>query len=349
MQPPAIGHHMATPNAPLFGLRWVPDSSLRPLRYLPNASAGLGAGPGAGTGAGAGASGCGSSSDRAADWLRGGSSTTAMLTPRAKAGPAMSPSRSRVGASADGAPDTYGDSASGAHKLQMSLRMLTQRLSEAQESVRQKSEQIRWLKEMTKDDASRARVSRWMRGPLLRVFNAWKRCVRDSARMALEDLSAEVETNTARHRELQARCDDLTREHAVLQAALEHFFRDATLARRRASLLASWRRWQPLRHVVVARAPTARRSAAAGRSVAASGGRYVAAGAASGTVLGVRARQAVASRHAIRMLRAHARHSGALLAIEQKMIRRRRVRSLYHAAACLKGLMRCQTKSRAQP
>ena len=178
----------STPNAaPLFGLRWVPDSSLRPLRYLPNASAGLGAG------VGAAASGSAASSDRAPDWLRGGaSSSNATLTPRARAGAAVTPSRSGAGASADGAPDTYGDSAGGAHKLQMSLRMLTQRLSEAQESVRQKSEQIRWLKEMTKDDASRARVSRWMRGPLLRVFNAWKRCVRDSARTALEDLSAEA-------------------------------------------------------------------------------------------------------------------------------------------------------------
>ncbi|KOO32704.1 hypothetical protein Ctob_006517 [Chrysochromulina tobinii] len=171
---------MPDSGAPLFGLRWVPDEQLRPLRYLPAA---------------------------------------------------YLPGQSR-----------------------QSVRVLTQRLSEAQESVRQKSEQIRWLKEMTKDDASRARVARWMRGPLLRVFLAWKRCVREAALAALDDLRGEVSSAKAREHELQAKGDDLSRDHAVLQAALDHFF-DAALANRaKARLRVCWRRWAVTRLVIASAA-----------------------------------------------------------------------------------------------
>ena len=50
-----------------------------------------------------------------------------------------------------------------ADKLQQSVRMLTQRLAETQDSLRTKVEQIRWLKEMTKDHAR-------ARGPAGRVL-----------------------------------------------------------------------------------------------------------------------------------------------------------------------------------
>eukprot|EP00966_Prymnesium_polylepis_P162321 3751664-Prymnesium_polylepis.1 len=106
---------------PLFGLRWVPDAQLRPLRYLPNPDAG-------GDG----------------DEL---------------AYPPTTPTPTTAAYPADGA----------SHKLQQSVRSLTMRLADAEESARQKSEQIRWLKEMTKDDARRARVSRWMSGPCAHV------------------------------------------------------------------------------------------------------------------------------------------------------------------------------------
>ena len=97
-------------SEPVFGLRWIPDGSLRPLRYLP------------------------SPQQRAAAEGSGG---TAEPGGARDLLPAPSP-------------------------LQQTqhLRLLTQRLADAEESVRQRSEQIRWLKEMTKDDARRARVSR---------------------------------------------------------------------------------------------------------------------------------------------------------------------------------------------
>lgn len=213
---------MQTPSssgsAPLFGLRWVPDSQLRPLRYMPAANLPASSRPSH------------RDSDRDdSDWWRGR--------------PAASP----VAPLGDATADEVGASSASALKLQQSVRVLTQRLSEAQESVRQKSEQIRWLKEMTKDDASRARVARWMRGPLLRVFTAWKRCVRDSSRAALDDLNGELASANARHKELQAKCDELSRDHAVLQAALDHFFDASLKARARGRLLACWRRWTPLR------------------------------------------------------------------------------------------------------
>ena len=118
-----------TMSEPVFGLRWIPDGSLRPLRYLPS--------------------------------------------PQQRAAAAE--------------PDLARDVPPAPSPLQQTqhLRLLTQRLADAEESVRQRSEQIRWLKEMTKDDTRRARVSRWMSGPLLRVFAAWKRCVRESVRSAL--------------------------------------------------------------------------------------------------------------------------------------------------------------------
>ena len=97
------------PGTPLFGLRWVPDGALRPLRYLPNP---------------------------AADELR----------PSSAAAPSP------------GTPKET--STSEALRLHQSVRALSQRLEEAQETVRQKSEQIRWLKEMTKDEARRTRVAR---------------------------------------------------------------------------------------------------------------------------------------------------------------------------------------------
>ena len=72
-----------------------------------------------------------------------------------------------------------------------------------------------------------------MRGPLLRVFTAWRRCVSDSVRRALVDMQSECASGTMRLKELQARCDDLSLEHAVLQVALEHFFRAPCAARKK--------------------------------------------------------------------------------------------------------------------
>ena len=203
-------------QAPLFGLRWVPDSSLRPLRYLPNPSA----------------SPAGSEWWQAHTPLPRGTTTTAAEN-------TSSPDR---GESTPGGGDDRE-----AMKLRQSNRSLTQRLGEAQESVRQKVEQIRWLKEMTRDDASRARVARWMRGPLLRIFMAWKRVVRDSVKRALDDVQAEFAAASQRHRELQARCDDLSREHAVVQVALEHYYTKAHRKRQNKQLEACFRRWAPLR------------------------------------------------------------------------------------------------------
>ena len=101
---------------PMYGLRWIPDGQLRPLRYLP------------------------SPQQRAVD----------AAEPHTRdLPPAPSP-----------------------RQQTQHVRLLTQRLADAEESVRQRSEQIRWLKEMTKDETRRARVSRWMSGPVLRVFAA---------------------------------------------------------------------------------------------------------------------------------------------------------------------------------
>jgi hypothetical protein len=180
-------------SEPVFGLRWIPDGSLRPLRYLPSpqqraAAEGLGGTEG-----------------------RGGARDLP---------PAPSP-------------------------LQQTqhLRLLTQRLADAEESVRQRSEQIRWLKEMTKDDARRARVSRWMSGPLLRVFAAWKRCVRETVRAAHSTLQQELSEGVVLQREVQGRCDEMMREQLVLRAVLEHYF-DSTLQRRNTAALATaLRRW----------------------------------------------------------------------------------------------------------
>ena len=218
------------PEAPLFGLRWVPDSQLRPLRYLPNPQASPAASL-ASTATGA---------DGSEWWLRAGASAAA-----ARGG---SPARARAATTPSEAESAAASSA--ARQLHQNVRMLQQRLSEAHESVRQKVEQIRWLKEMTKDDASRSRVARWMRGPLLRVFSAWRKCVRDAQRRALDDLQTEQLLQTARQKHLQARCDDLAREHAVLQVALEHFFRHARARRAAKQVRACWRRWAPLRRHV---------------------------------------------------------------------------------------------------
>ena len=217
--------HSLPANAPLFGLRWVPDAQLRPLRYLPNA---LNAAP---------------TSDP--NWWRsrqeGRDTEKDTVTPQRKS--------ATPGTVADESPVGAGSAAAASVKLQQSVRILTQRLTEAQEAVRQKSEQIRWLKEMTRDDASRLRVARWMRGPLLRVFLAWRRCVRESQRRALDDLTAELSSHSSRQRELQVQSDDLTREHAVLQTAIEHYFNAAIVQRGRRRLAECWRRWAPLRMV----------------------------------------------------------------------------------------------------
>ena len=220
-------------GAPLFGLRWVPDSQLRPLRYLPNPNA-----------------------------------TPTAPSSRQQMRPPQPPPPQTPVAATPGAvpyePQTREIDTAATHKLQQSVRVLTQRLAEAQESVRQKVEQIRWLKEMTKDDASRARVARWMRGPLLRVFLAWKRCVHDSVRHAFDELQAEHDMHLARRRELEARCDDVSRDHAVLQAALEHYFHQAQKARLRKRLRECWRRWSPLCKFVAAGATHVSRVARGG-------------------------------------------------------------------------------------
>ena len=253
-------------GAPLLGLRWVPDSSLRPLRYLPNPQASPAPVGGVGTGAGG------------RDWWTPARASTPGGAPRSGRifDDDAATTATRGGArGASGTPGTAagendgGDGHAGGHhgealKLQQHIRVLNQRLGEAHESVRQKVEQIRWLKEMTKDDASRARVARWMRGPLLRVFLGWKRVVRESTKRALAELQDEATTRSTRHGELQARCDELARDHAVLHAVLDHTLAAAVRRRLEGRLLECFRRWAPLRRAVgaqhAARAPLARRT-----------------------------------------------------------------------------------------
>ena len=211
------------PSTPLFGLRWVPDGALRPLRYLPNPNTG-----------GAGGE-----------------------------------ERRRRRTEDDEEEEGVGESPARTPQLQQSVRALTERLDEANESVRQKSEQIRWLKEMTKDEARRSRVARWLRGPLLRVFTAWKRCVREAMQRALRELQRESDARAARQRELQAASDEMSREHAVLQCALGSYFAAAQRARTGARLAEAFRRWAPLRRRVVAAGAAARRAAAAAAAAAA--------------------------------------------------------------------------------
>lgn len=278
-------------TAPLFGLRWVPDSQLRPLRYLPNPQA----------------------SPSGSDWW------VSQTTPRAAT---ASTSTTATAAAVTSRPERPSEAATPtsdaeATRLRQSVRTLTQRLGEAHESVRQKVEQIRWLKEMTKDDASRARVARWMRGPLLRVFVAWKRLVRDSVHRSLVDLQSEFASSTQRHRELQARCDDLSREHAVLQAALEHFFGAAQSARGRQQMARCWRRWAPLRLEVAGRHK--------GGANAKLGGGLPRGVMASGSLV---TRRAHAARAAIIALRRHARRSLLVDALARRTKRRNAVQGL---------------------
>ena len=295
---------MPDSGAPLFGLRWVPDEQLRPLRYLPAAYL-----PGQSRVPAQAGGGGGKGGDD--DWWRG---ATASSSSRAAASPSPSPGPAE-------ASFEVGASSASALKLQQSVRVLTQRLSEAQESVRQKSEQIRWLKEMTKDDASRARVARWMRGPLLRVFLAWKRCVREAALAALDDLRGEVSSAKAREHELQAKGDDLSRDHAVLQAALDHFF-DAALANRaKARLRVCWRRWAVTRLVIA--------SAAGGWS-----------GTRGEAVHGLTVRRAMAARRALAALRGNARHAGALRTTTLRLQRRLTWREVRSAFRILKRMQR---------
>ena len=272
-------------GAPLFGLRWVPDSQLRPLRYLPNPQA----------------------------------QTPGGLYTPSRPAPGSRESVGTVTGARGGGGATGGAEADGAEpttvKLQQHVRVLTQRLSEAQESVRQKVEQIRWLKEMTKDDASRARVARWMRGPLLRIFLAWKRCVRDTVRRALDELQSEHASHTTRHRELEVRCDDLSREHAVLQRALDHYFKAALIERERARVTECWRRWAPLRQ-------------SAGLSGSLASGRG-----------GPTARRAATAAHALRMLHAHARVSKRASGLARRALHRHDVRSMRLAMSRLKALL----------
>ena len=295
---------MPDSGAPLFGLRWVPDEQLRPLRYLPAAYL-----PGHSRVPAQDAGGGGGGGDD--DWWRGAAASSS-----SRAAASASPSPGPAEASFE-----VGASSASALKLQQSVRVLTQRLSEAQESVRQKSEQIRWLKEMTKDDASRARVARWMRGPLLRVFLAWKRCVREAAHAALDDLRGEVSSAKAREHELQAKGDDLSRDHAVLQAALDHFF-DAALANRaKARLRVCWRRWAVIRLVIA--------SAAGGWS-----------GARGEAVHGLTVRRATAVRRAMVALRANARQAGALRTTTLRLQRRLTWREVRSAFRILKRMQR---------
>ena len=295
---------MPDSGAPLFGLRWVPDEQLRPLRYLPAAYL-----PGQSRVPAQAGGGGGKGGDD--DWWRGAAASSS-----SRAAASASPSPGPAEASFE-----VGASSASALKLQQSVRVLTQRLSEAQESVRQKSEQIRWLKEMTKDDASRARVARWMRGPLLRVFLAWKRCVREAALAALDDLRGEVSSAKAREHELQAKGDDLSRDHAVLQAALDHFF-DAALANRaKARLRVCWRRWAVTRLVIA--------SAAGGWS-----------GTRGEAVHGLTVRRAMAARRALAALRGNARHAGALRTTTLRLQRRLTWRQVRSAFRILKRMQR---------
>ena len=172
-------------DAPLLGLRWVPDSQLRPLRYIPT-------------------------------------------PPRTPAASSSSPQPSAE------------EVLTPAH-LQSKVRLLKQRLGDTEDAVRQKTEQIRWLKEMTKTDARRARVNRWMSGPLVRVFAAWRRAVREAVRGRREDLEEERDGATERARALQKECDEQLRENGVLQAALEVFFRRAHDKRVALGVRRAWR------------------------------------------------------------------------------------------------------------
>ena len=193
-------------DAPLLGLRWVPDSQLRPLRYIPT-------------------------------------------PPRTPAASSSSPQPSAE------------EVLTPAH-LQSKVRLLKQRLGDTEDAVRQKTEQIRWLKEMTKTDARRARVNRWMSGPLVRVFAAWRRAVREAVRGRREDLEEERDGATERARALQKECDEQLRENGVLQAALEVFFRRAHDKRVALGVRRAWRALACRRTVLHkrGRAPSAARS-----------------------------------------------------------------------------------------
>lgn len=287
------------PNTPLFGLRWVPDSQLRPLRYMPSSTPMRG--------------------DDDESWRNPPNSVHTPSGPAPKEEGAIT------------------------QKLQQDVRMLTQRLTEAQESVRQKVEQIRWLKEMTKDDASRARVARWMRGPLLRVFQAWKREVRHSTRRALEDLQVEHDANAARGRELQARCDDLSREHAVLQVALEHYFGVALAERERRQVAACWRRWVPLRRAIGVSVTNYRRPERtplfgyAGRRISGRSASRVGRTPVRDAVIG---RRAIDAANALNALRQHARRGvqmhGLLRRVSSLQRHRKLRRAFYRVADVLR-------------
>lgn len=174
---------------PLFGLRWVPDAQLRPLRYLP----------------------------------------PALPVPAAVAG------------DEDGVPTPL--------RMQQQVRSLQARLAAAEERVAQKSEQVRWLKEMTKLESRRHRVSRWMSGPLLRVFGGWRRVVREAKRKALAEAEAAAAEGSIHARQLQLECDELLAEHGTLSLSLEAHLRRATRDRTAAGLARLFRRWRSLRQV----------------------------------------------------------------------------------------------------
>ena len=205
----------------MMGLRWIPDGALRPLRYLPSPKA------------------------RAAAGISGGTVE-----------PGGAPDMPQMPSSMPGTPMMPSPVQQTKH-----LRLLTQRLADAEESLRQRSEQIHWLKEMTKDDGRRAGVSRWLSGPLLRVFAAWKRCVRETIRAAHSTLQQELSEGAVRQREAQGRCDELMREQLVTRAVLEHFF-DCALQRCNTTALATAvRRWGLLRTRLRRRLPYRERRA----------------------------------------------------------------------------------------
>jgi hypothetical protein len=129
------------------------------------------------------------------------------------------------------------------------VRALTKRLAEADERVQQKSEQVRWLKEMTKLEARRPHLGRWINGPILRAFNGWKRMVREARREALSLATLAAAAAETRARELQSECDLLFSEHSAQALTLDYFLQGMIRARVAGRVRGCFRRWAALRPV----------------------------------------------------------------------------------------------------
>ena len=168
-------------DPPLFGLRWVPDAQLRPLRYVPAS--------------------------------------------------AVDPH------SICSAADRGVDSALGVASLAPTAAAL-------EEAVHSKSAQISWLKDVARGDARRLAAGPRPPKSLQRVFHAWYRYVRTVVREALMACRAEVMAGERHMMQLQADCDRMRAEQAVMQVALNSVFAKARHHALRLAFRAAFRRWR---------------------------------------------------------------------------------------------------------